>query len=296
MKQKFQFIRNPFLRKEGLMLTERLQKSYPALTKQQKKVAEFFLSQGPEAAFLSVARLAQQVKTSQATIIRFSRSLGFQGYPELQQELQNWIKQKISPSKVLQKLISKEPQENVYAKIFQMDLQNLSETQEANSEENLNRAVKEIIRARRIGFVGYRTSHAIAYLLYYFLSRVRKNCALLDIGGNLTNQLINFGVRDLIVALSFPRYGRQTIEILKYGKRIGCKIIVITDTLISPASQVADIVLLAERKAATYFNSFTSAVTLVNCLAAGVSLKSKRSLEMLKSFDQVDNEWKNFLI
>ena len=98
------------------------------------------------------------------------------------------------------------------------------------------------------------------------------------------------------MALSFPRYGRQTIEILKYGKRIGCKIIVITDTLISPASQVADIVLLAERKAATYFNSFTSAVTLVNCLAAGVSLKSKRSLEMLKSFDQVDNEWKNFLI
>ena len=73
------------------------------------------------------------------------------------------------------------------------------------------------------------------------------------------------------------------------------KIIAITDTPISPIGQIADFVLLAKRKSATYFNSFTSAVTLVNCLVAGVSVKSKRSLKMLKAFDQVDNEWSYFM-
>ncbi|MDI6754487.1 MAG: MurR/RpiR family transcriptional regulator [Thermodesulfobacteriota bacterium] len=278
------------------MLTEKLQKSYPSLTKQQKKVAEFFLSHGPEAAFLSVAQLSQQVKTSQASVVRFSRAIGFKGYPELQQELQNWVRQKVSPVKVLQNLMGKQPKENVYARIFQMDMQNLRETEKAISQETLDRVVNEIIRARRIGFIGYRTSRAVAYLLYYHLSRVRKNCEILDTGNNLTTQLINFGPGDLLMAVSFPRYGRQTFEILKYGKKVGCRTIAITDAPISPPSQVADIVLLAERESAAYFNSFTSAVTLVNCLAAGVSLKSKRSLEMLKAFDQIDNDLKSFMI
>jgi DNA-binding MurR/RpiR family transcriptional regulator len=278
------------------MLAERLQKNYPSLTKQQKKVAEFLLSQGPEAAFLSVAELARQAGTSQASVVRCSRAIGFKGYPELQQELQNAIRQKISPARVLENLIGKSPREKTYARIFQMDAQNLKATEELNGPEILDRAVKEILRAPRIGFIGFRTSHAVAYLLYYFLSRVRKHCDFLDTGENLTNQLIHFRPGDLLVALSFPRYSRQTLEVLKYGKKIGCRVIALTDAPISPAGQIADIVLLAERKSASYFNSFTSAVTLVNCLAAGVSLKSRRSLDMLKSFDRIDNQWQNFLI
>jgi DNA-binding MurR/RpiR family transcriptional regulator len=277
------------------MLTERLQKSYPSLTKQQKKVAEFLITQGPEAAFLSVAELAHQVQTSQASVVRFARAAGFKGYPQMQRELQNWVRQKISPSRVLQNLMGKAPKDNVYRRIFQMDRQNLDETEGANPRETLDRAIREILRARRIGFIGFRTSQAIAYLLFFFLGRVRKNCELMDDGGNLTNQLMNYGGKDLLVAISFPRYSRLTLETLKHGKKAGCRIIAITDTPISPIGQIADIVLLAERKSATYFNSFTSAVTLVNCLVAGVSVKSKRSLKMLKAFDQVDNEWSYFM-
>ncbi len=277
------------------MLADRLQKSYPSLTKQQKKVAEFFLSHGPDAAFLSVAALAQAAETSQASVVRFTRAVGFKGYPELQQELQAWVRQKISPSQALRNLIGKRRADHIYAKIYDMDRQNLSQTEEANSEEIMDQAVKEIIRARRVGFVGFRTSHSIAYLLYYFIGRVRKNCELLDDGGNLTNQLMNYGRRDLLFAISFPRYSSLTLQILQCGKKAGCRILVITDAPISPVAQVADVTLLAERKSATYFNSFASAVTLVNCLVAGVSLKSRRSLDMLKAFDQVDTDWKYFL-
>ncbi len=277
------------------MLTERLQKSYPSLTKQEKKVAEFFLTQDPEAVFLSVAELARQSKTSQSTVVRFSRAIGFQGYPELQRELQNWVKQKISPSKVLQNFISKGPKDDIYTRIFQIDFQNLTETQEANGKEILEKAIKGILRARRIGFTGFRTSSAIAYLLYYFIGRVRKNCEFLDNGGNLTHQLMNYDRKDLLFGISFPRYSRQTVEILKYGKKIGCQIMAITDSPISPIGQIADIVLLAGGKSGAYFNSFTSAVTVVNCLVAGVSLKSKRSLKALKSFDQIDKDWPHFL-
>ena len=274
------------------MLTQRIQKNYSDLPRQQKKVAEFFLSQGAEAAFLSVAQLSRRAGTSQATVVRFAKSIGLKGYPDLQRELQATVLRKISPTRILQSMISKKASDKIYDRIFEMDMQNLRQTQEANDPATLERAVKEIIRARKIGFIGARTSHALAYLLYYYLGRVRKHCELLDIGGNgyLTNQIMDFRRGDLLVGISFPRYGRHTIEILKCGKRRGCKIIVITDTPISPAAQVADLVLLAERKSATYFNSLASSITLLNYLAAEVSLKVRNSLTRFKSFDQMDKE------
>jgi DNA-binding MurR/RpiR family transcriptional regulator len=278
------------------MLAARLQKSYASLTEQQKKVAEYFLAQGPEAAFLSVAELASRVKTSQATIVRFARAIGFTGYLQLQQELRESVRQMISPTRGLQSMMSRGPKDDVYSRIFEMDVQNICTTREANGQVVLEEAVTEIVKARKVGLVGYRTSHAIAYLLYYYLNRVRNNCELLDTGANLTNQLVDFGDGDLLVAVSLPRYSRHTIDVLKYGKKLGTRVLTITDVPISPAGQISDMVLLVSRQSATYFNSYTSAVTVVNCLAAGVSLKDRRSVARLKAFDRVDEEWKRFML
>ncbi|MBI5966771.1 MAG: hypothetical protein HY882_02780, partial [Deltaproteobacteria bacterium] len=70
-----------------------------------------------------------------------------------------------------------------------------------------------------------------------------------------------------------------------------CKTIAITDTPISPIGQNADLVLLVGNQSSTYFNSLTGAVSLVNCLVAGVSLKNKNSLETLKLVNEVVTEW-----
>jgi DNA-binding MurR/RpiR family transcriptional regulator len=277
------------------MFAEIIQRNFFSLTQQQRKVADFFLTRGSEAAFLSVAALARGSNTSPATIVRFSRAIGFTGYLDLQKNFQNWVKQKLSPpSEILQNLITKEPKDDIFKNMFQIDFQNLAEAQEANSRELLEKTIKEILRARRVGFTGCRTSSGIASLIYYFMARVRKNCELLD-GGNLTHQLMNYGPRDLMLGISFPRYSRHTLEILKYGKKVGCRIVALTDSPISPIGQVADIVLVAGRRSGAYFNSFTSAVALVNCLVAGASLKSKRSLRTLEAFDRIDEEWNPFV-
>ncbi len=278
------------------MLEETLRKKYTFLTKNQKKVAESFLSQKEEAAFLSISDLARLVNTSESTIVRFARSLGYDGYRELQKELQGQIRLKISPLQALQDAISRESQNDVYAKTFSMDAANLEETQRANGREKIDRAVKDIIAARKVGIVGFRTSHSMAYLLAFFLGQVRKDCELLDPGrGSLPNQLICYGRKDLLIGISFPRYGTPTLDVLKYGKKASCRILAITDNPLSPVGQVADLVLVAGNRSSTYFNSFSGALTLINCLVAGVSLRSKHSVEVMKSVTQIVDEWK-FLV
>jgi len=279
------------------MLKDRLRKRYQFLTKAQKKVAEFFLAQGEEAAFLSISHLAHQVKTSEATILRFARAIGYRGYLELQRDLQNWVRQKISPPQVLQQAIVRGSRNDIYSRIFEMDRRNLSETQKANSKDQIEKAVKEIIKARKIGIIGFRSSHAVAYLLFFFIGQVRKDCELLDSNlGSLPSQLINYGVGDLLIGISFPRYASITLDILKYGKKVGCKIMAITDNPVSPIGQISDLVLVAGHKSSTYFNSFSSAVTLINCLVAGLSLRSKVSVKVLESVDQIVADWKFLLI
>ncbi|MCX5911159.1 MAG: MurR/RpiR family transcriptional regulator [Deltaproteobacteria bacterium] len=278
------------------MFEERLRVRFQYLTKTQKQIAEFLLNNAEEAAFQSISGLAEALNTSTSNIFRLAKAIGYSGYPELQSDLQKKIRQKISPVKALENSREKDKGKDIYSIIFDMDAKNLASTQELNSKETIDRAVKEIIAARRIGFVGFRSSQSIAFLLSFFLGRVRKNCELLDNWfGNLTNYLVNYGPKDLMVGISFPRYSRQTLEVLKYGKQAGCKVISLTDNPVSPVGQISDLVLLAGHKTSTYFNSFSSAVTLVNCLVAGVSLKNKKSLEVLKSFDHIDNDWQYFL-
>jgi DNA-binding MurR/RpiR family transcriptional regulator len=286
--------RNQF--SEKAMLEERLRACFPNLTKTQKRIGEFLLNHAEEAAFDSILDLAEALNTSTSNIFRLVKAIGYSGYPELQNDLRSKIRQKLSPVKALEKSREKNKRKDIYSIIFEMDAKNLATAQERNSRETIDRVVKEIIAARRIGFVGFRSSQAIAFLLSFFLGRVRKNCELLDNWfGNLTNYLVNYGPKDLMVGISFPRYSRQTLEVLKYGKQAGCKVISITDNPVSPVGQISDWVLLSGHKTSTYFNSFSSAVTLVNCLVAGVSLKNKKSLEVLKSFDHIDNDWQYFL-
>jgi DNA-binding MurR/RpiR family transcriptional regulator len=129
------------------------------------------------------------------------------------------------------------------------------------------------------------------------LGQVRKNCDLLEFtSGSLPNQIINYSAGDILIAISLPRYSRQTLTALKYAKKNRCRTIAITDSPISPIGQFADLVLLVGNQSSTYFNSLASAVTLINCLVAGVSLKNKNSLETLKIVNKVISDWKYHLM
>ena len=282
---------------EILMLSDRIKKRFSFLTHHQKKIAEHFLSVDHEAAFFTISQVARQFKTSESTIVRFARALGYKGYPDLQEDLQESIRKKLSPPKALQKSMAKEPGGDIYSEVFEVDHENLRKTRELNSNPSIEQAVQEIIRARRVGVTGFRSSHSIAYLLYFWLSQVRKNCDLLEFRlGSLPNQIINFGPQDLIIGISLPRYSRQTLAVLKYAKSNGCRTLAITDSPISPLGQTADLTLLVGNRSSTYFNSLTSAVTLVNCLVAGVSLRNKHSLENLNLVNKVVTKWDYLLI
>ena len=130
------------------MFEERLRVRFQYLTKTQKQIAEFLLNNAEEAAFQSISGLAEALNTSTSNIFRLAKAIGYSGYPELQSDLQKKIRQKISPVKALENSREKDKGKDIYSIIFDMDAKNLASTQELNSKETIDRAVKEIIAAR----------------------------------------------------------------------------------------------------------------------------------------------------
>src|SRR3989440_3141134 len=58
-----------------------------ALAPAERRVAELLLDLGPEATLLSAAALAEQLGTSDATVVRTAQSLGYSGLAELRRAL-----------------------------------------------------------------------------------------------------------------------------------------------------------------------------------------------------------------
>ena len=66
------------------------------LSKGHKKIAAYIKENYDKAAFMTAAALGKKVDVSESTVVRFATELGFRGYPELQRELQQMIKSKLT--------------------------------------------------------------------------------------------------------------------------------------------------------------------------------------------------------
>jgi len=285
------------LHKSGNFLEDIISKNYSNLTKSEKKLAEFILNNPEDCAFMSSTKLGQMVNVSEPTVMRFAVGLGLSGFPALQEILQNSIKERIKPSEKLRKFIQIKGKADIYREIFRATVENLQATQKDTHLEILDEIVNKIITAKRIYILGFRRSFSVAYLLNYNLSSLLRNTVLIDANyGLLFDKIIDLDKNDICIGISFPRYATQTYQIIQYAKGEGCTTIVITDSVISPIAQVADYVLTAKYEIPSFFNSNICALTLIDCIVAGVSRKKKKSIKLLTNFEKSLQKWNTWVV
>ena len=95
---------------------------------------------------------------------------------------------------------------------------------------------------------------------------------------------------DVVVGISFPRYSRQTVEVLMFAKAQGLKTLAITDTLISPLAHHADHVLTARYRMDSFIESFTAAFSLINALVTALGIQEPR--KTITSLQRLERIWK----
>lgn len=276
-------------------LIKLIQKFYPELSKGQKQIAEFITTQYDKAAFMTAAKLGERVGVSESTVVRFAIALGFEGYPELQRALQELIKTKLTTVQRIEMTSDLASEDDILRKILKSDIDNIRTTLEEIDIEAFNDIVDLIIGAKRIYIIGFRTSTVLADFLGFYLNLILDNVRVVSQGiSDIYEQLFSIGEGDLVIAISFPRYSRRTVEALGFVKSRGTATIAITDGPLSPLLNNADISLYAKSNMASFVDSLVAPLSLINALIIAVSLKEKGKVTNI--FEKLEEIWGQYRI
>jgi DNA-binding MurR/RpiR family transcriptional regulator len=257
-------------------LEEVITKNYPKLTKGQKKIAEYIIRNPEEVAFMSAKTLGKKVGVSDATVVRLSAALRISGFSGLQEMLRSRLKGRLTPSEKLRSTKIRR-RTSIYDTIFEMNLKNILEAREEIPTAELERAVNALDNGKRIFVVGLRRSHSFAFHLYNNLSRILNNIFLIEPAYGLAyDQIRDIGHRDVLVSISFSRYTKETVETTSFAKAKKAFVIAITDNLLGPVGQLADITLCVDHGSPFFFGSHARTLVIIDCLIGGLSLKHKK--------------------
>ena len=119
----------------------------------------------------------------------------------------------------------------------------------------------------RIYVLGLRGAHAPAFVFHYAYQLFQDNSILVDThAGIFADQLRGIGKGDSLLVVSFPPYTQLTIDAVQYATEAGARIIAITDSIVSPVASEAGHTIIARNKSASFYHSFTGALTVVQAL------------------------------
>ena len=263
-----------------------------SLTPSQKKLLNYILSNDEEAVFLTIQGLSKRVSVSVATVVRLAKALGYAGFPQFQQELRLLFRDKLTTVSRIQQAAQKEiSEENVLVKVFQQDIENITETMKQVSVDDFRRFVKALNSAKRVVIIGLRSAHSLAVLMGVALEFLQRDVWVVTPGiGNMWDRLLGLRKDDVVVGICFPRYTKETVEVLRFAQQKGIKTLAITDSPISPLARYAECVLPARCKMDSFIESFTAALSLINAIVTALGLYRKE--ETMSSLKQLEEFWK----
>lgn len=255
------------------------------LTGSHRRLAEFMARAYQDVAFLSAAELGRRTGVSPATVVRFARILGFNGYPELQEKLQAAMKAEVGGLQRLHRTAAHGSGErSVLGEVVETDIRNLQETLRGMPEGTFREAVHLLVTAPAVHILGLRSSHALALYLAYFLGMIRGNVRCVQPGfGNLPEQLVDVRPGDAVVGITFRSYTRETLEILGTIGQVRPRLLVITDSLVFPLAGKTDVILGVATEHPSFLESSVPALALINALISAVAAAGRpATLERLR--------------
>lgn len=266
------------------------------LSKGHKKLIKYISENYDKAAFMTASKLGENVGVSESTVVRFATEMGFKGYPELQKELQQMIKSKLTAVQRMEVSSNLIGEDDAIKKVLNGDIELIRDTLESVSDVEFKNAVETINRAKKIYILGVRSSAALASFLYFYLNPVFENVVLVDTssGSEMFEQMFRISEDDVCVAISFPRYSKQTINALRFINDRGTKIIAITDSAVSPIAEYADTLLVAKSDMVSVVDSLVAPLSLINALI--VALTFSRREEVYNNFNRLESIWDEYQV
>ncbi len=271
-----------------------IEASYHTFSKGQRRIADYVTENYDKAVSMTAAKLGQTVGVSESTVVRFAIELGYKGFPQFQKALKELVKKRLSSVQRMSLAYDKlSADDNLASAVIQDDIRNLNATVQMVDQDAFETAVDLICQARKIYVVGGRSCGILASFLAYYLNYILDQVHLVS-SDSLTESLeeiYRINDKDVVIAISFPRYSLKTQQTMAFAKKRNARIVAITDGEQSPLKAYADCCIFAKSDMVSFVDSLVAPLSVINALLAAISLRNKDSVtETLRSMETMWDE------
>ena len=273
-------------------LLERLKSQSEFFSPKQYILARFIAQNYADLEYSSITEISFATSVSEPSITRFARLLGYKGFPGLQEAIRAQIGEENHGHDSSQSFgkAGAEGVQKVIDEIFALEGKCIDKTYRNIDAAELERAADLLVKADRVVTVASGLNFFLAGYAASYLSIIRRNVV------NVTRfDISDFAVfadlmeNDAVLAFTFPRYPTRTAKILELLRKTSpkTKIIVISDSVLSPAATHADCLLLTPQWTITFIDAYAAPMTLVHALLYAVFLKNgKTAAKRVQKYDK----------
>lgn len=279
-------------------IISRINEHYPRMSKSQRVIAAYIEEHYDQAVFMTAAKMGQTLGISESTVVRFAASIGYDGYPELQKALEEWVKDKINSVQKMGVKYGGSTQSEILTSVMNADMEKIQDTISNLDPAAFETAVDTILEAENIYIIGLRSCEPLADFLQFYLNMIRGNVKLIKTTSvtEIFEQMIRIGEKDAIIGISFPRYSMRTLKAMEFANDRNAKVITITDSVHSPMNLYSSCNLCARSDMVSIVDSLVAPLSVINALVVALCMKSPdRARESLQLLEEAWNNYQVYL-
>ncbi|MHA1546840.1 MAG: MurR/RpiR family transcriptional regulator [Alphaproteobacteria bacterium] len=259
------------------------------LTPAEQRVAGFFQTHREEVLISSAAALANQIGTSDATVVRTAKALGFAGMEALRRALARELRKDLSPAGRMSRTLGEVGDDvgAAFGLTLAIHARSLENLHRDITPDHFRKAVRSVVGARRIFIFGIGPSSAMAEYFVAQLGRLGFDAfSLTQAGLLLADGARRLGAGDLLMVFAYGRVYREVTVLLDRADQVGAAKILFSDTLGLKLGKRVDLVLRVARGRADMLSMHTTTLALIEALLVGVA--ADRPKEAIASLEALN--------
>lgn len=254
---------------------ERIRSIYEKQSKAFQKISDYVLENHQKMIYMTVLQLANACGVSEASIVRFCKSIGYSGFNEMKINLAAESDQ--GGQEIMNDVALTDNEEVILEKVFSHEILALQTTLRGVNRDSFARAVNGIAFANRIEFFACGNTKAVAMDASYRFLRIGID---VRVGIDKMDSLIHasmLGPGDVAIGISHSGSTKATIQMLERARQRGAVTICITGMQQTPIAETADITFVTSAKETECSNvAMTSRIAqhaLIDALVVAVAFK-----------------------
>jgi RpiR family transcriptional regulator, carbohydrate utilization regulator len=252
----------------------RLRGLFPSLSPAEKRVGEFILENPENVIRMTLAEIASQTGVSDATAVRFCRSIGYEGWLEFKIALTQALPK--SPRLIHADISAEDNPGLIARKVLQGSKQALDDTLAMLDEKTFEHVLDLLVNAENILIAGVGTSSPMAHEMFNRLFRLGLKCQVQTDSYLQVMQVALMTEKDLLLVISQSGDSIDPRRTAAEARHRNIPVVCITGNILSPLAEYADAVLLSvsQEIAPETISSRVAQYALIHAVYVGLAMRS----------------------